>query len=235
MNAEQLAVTDLILNSAAEAATDDLVLLQEGAMKIAILRRLLDSGYSIREGSPRSSEDWLITRSPQAKRLTTRIATRSRRSGNTKPDIRVESPTMLRAELKVFGEFGSKDTFNRGEIYNQSGKPKNYNSFLWDLQALEDGNADLAIVTASARCYDTARNQRWSNRGSPAEVCLDGLLPARDTLKKDEAKDTTPVFREHQWKVRSILAPAPAIDEYSKSGDLRRQPESRVVVGIWLD
>lgn len=224
-----LQLIDVALEAAATAAQDPLTLLQEGCVAVAMKKALLRAGCMLREGSPRTTEDWIISGPPESPMamLVDRTS-----NGETKSDIRVAAPVALACELKVFGEIGSKDSFNRGDIRDASGRGKNQNSFLWDLEALDEGRADVVFLVCGARQYDTARGDRWDARGRDAGITLDDLLPPRGAL----CTDITSFERtcgSVNWQGRAMLVGAPALVEYAKNGEQRRRAEQRVVVALW--
>ena len=231
MNAGALRLLDVVLRSSQSVANNDpLSLMQEGGVKSHLMRALVDSGATVREGSPRTNEDWLIrtNRGVLSAALVSRIGT-----GDTKSDIRIEHPQRVAFELKVYPEIGSKDTFNRGEIVGPKGNEKNPNSFLWDLKAVKDGRAQAAVCICGARQYDTARGDVWDNRGRNAGVVLSGLLPQRQSL--------SPAFRDFSgrwwdvpWTIRAALANTPRLSEVAMNGSDRRRAEARVVVALWI-
>jgi hypothetical protein len=221
---------DTVLNAGGLAAREPLGLLQEGSISVAVKIALLRANCTLREGSPRTTEDWLISGDPGSPtaRLVDRIA-----DGATKSDIRIEAPVRLAIELKVFGEIGSKDSFNRGEIKDSNQKDKNANSFLWDLKAVQDRRAHAAIFVCGARQYDTARGERWDPRGRDAGTTLEDLFPQRTNLRS-EIQSFTRVWRDAQWEARGLVVDAPVIVEYAKNGVQRRRAEARVVMALRL-
>ncbi len=230
MSDPSLALIDVALDAAEVAAEDPLALLQEGSVKVAIMRALLQAGCTLREGSPRTGDDWLISGSPDAP--TARLVGRTG-TGGTKSDIRIEEPCRLVFEFKVFGEVGSKDSFNRGEILRPDRKGKNENSFLWDLKAVLEKRADVAFFVCGARQYDTARGERWDPRGRTAGVVLADLLPPRSELRCKIAEFRRS-WRGSEWYARALLAKPPRLTEYAKDSKIRRKAEQRVVMALRL-
>ncbi len=221
---------DTVLRAGGEAAGEPLALLQEAAISVAVKKALLAKKYTLREGSPRTSEDWLIEEENGA--LNAKLVKRES-TGDEKPDIRVEYPLRAALELKVFGEIGSKASFNRGEIKDDDGNPKNPGSFLWDLQAVKNKTAAAAILVCGARQYDTARGKPWDPRGSSATTSLVDLLPARENLQC-EIQSFSGTWRSVRWDVRGCIVAAPEIQEFALDGTPQRKAEARVVMALRL-
>jgi hypothetical protein len=232
MTAQELQLVDLILRTGASVAGNDpLALLQEGFVKVGILRALLNHGCKVREGSSRTEADWLLAMT--GKEMQAQLVPRTR-SSKAKLDIRIEKPMQLYVELKVYGEVGSKDNFHRSPLRDSTGSERSSNSFLWDLECVRIKNADMAVVVSSARNYDTARGERWDTRGGPnATLLLDQLLPERRSLRLDEITEHQGILDGLSWRVRGLLAAPPESREYDLQAEPRPKPEERVVLALW--
>jgi len=227
----QVQLLEIALVAAAKATASPLIMMQEGAVKLAILQALLDSGETVREGSHRPKEDWLLKLSNN--RLSATLTPRTG-SGKIHPDIRVE-PDLLVLELKVFAECGTKDNFDRSPIKKADGTDKSFNSFLWDLARVREGTAHAAMVVSAARHYDAARGFAWDKRGrNSIGPSLSLLLPARTQLNTNGVTQSVQTWDTASWDVRGQLVPSPALDEYSKKAETRRAPEERVALALSL-
>lgn len=222
---------DFLLTSATNAgASHPMALMQEGHVALELKKNLVDKGYTIREGSPRNDSDWLISKDGVQHKA--KLVVRNG-AAQSKPDIRIEEPISVAFELKVFGEFGSKDTFNRGAIRNANGKAKNGNSFLWDLEAVTSRLAKAAIVVCGARQYDTARGIRWDNRGRNAGVMLGDLLPLRGEWSGTHATHSR-TWNGTDWSIRGLTTIEPCLKELDRHGRERRAPEGRIAFAVYL-
>ncbi len=205
------------------------------------MKELLSRGCTLREASPGANRDWLITGSPESPRATL-VAHAG--TGDAKSDLRIESPCRMVVELKVFGEVGRMSAFNRGAIDATVGKSQNPTSFLWDLKAVSDGQADVVILVCGARQYDTARGEPWVDAGRTPEpvraiepgrvssIILADLLPPRSEFQAGVG-DFQRTWGDAVWSSRGRLVNPPALQEVGFDGQPRRAAEHRVILALW--
>lgn len=161
---------DTLLNVALErAGTDPLAMLQEGWMKVELLRGLLEAGYTIREGSAVDGENWIL-RLLEDKVLNGRKAASIQ---DHRGDIRIEDPK-LRIELKVVSEFGSKE-----KLQKRDPELGNHKDFTVDVERVSRRECEAAMLVIPLDPYEDARQKRdWIEpRGRTPKILLDALFP----------------------------------------------------------
>lgn len=200
LTSEQLLCLDQMLDAAAILCErDPLALFQEGHLKVALVDRVLRTGHTIREGSHNTAKDWLI-RQADGRTSTEMVARPPREKGDGSRDIRIENPS-LHVELKCFGEFGSKDFFQRDDA-----------GLAGDLGRVRSGVADAAIVAVAGKLYDDARGDKSDTRGRKPkpESVFGALLPSRDELPVDSFHRFRGMHMGTTYAVfaRKVVAPA---------------------------
>lgn len=183
-------LTKIILFRTADVVKNDaLIMLDEGALRIHIKRKLLEEGYSLREGSHQKNTDHLVTL--KGGQVSWSNVNRKRPSKGINPDIMIQSGDRdVFMELKCFGEFGAKNFFDRG---NSSG---------WDgdLDRLGNEETHLAIVAVSGNLYENAQKSDFVS-----------LLPERLVIPmmRDGAYEGAKIWKNWTFQVRAVRVPAP--------------------------
>jgi len=181
---------DVLMARAVKACEEEpLALLMEQYMKVLLAEALLGCGYHIREGAHSNDKDWILTRA-DGLTIATMAERPKRKKGTGSRDLRAsKGAVQFSAEVKTYGEFGSRDHFERS-------------GFLKDLGRVSSGLSTVSLVAVAEKLYNDSRGVKLTNVGrkpSPEHVLAE-ILPESGTIPLSGGS----VDHRFEWKCAKL-------------------------------